>query len=104
MKLMKRGNDTVYAPDCFISAYKALGYSVVGEEEPSPTASVLEEPEQTFEEASVETSEVTSTEEIQEVPEQDVPGKTKDAEYVCPICGKTYSRQGNLDKHIKKEH
>ena len=104
MKLMKRDTETTYVPDDFVSAYKTLGYSVVGEEEPAPTAPPLEEQEQVVEEAPAETKEVTPAEEIQEAPEQVVPDETKDTEYECPFCGKTYSRKGNLDKHIEKEH
>ena len=104
MKLMKRGNETTHVPDCFISAYKTLGYSVVGEEEPSSTAPPLKEQEQVVEEAPAETEEVTPAEEIQEAPEQVVPDESKDTEYACPFCGKIYSRKGNLDKHIEKEH
>ena len=42
MKLMKRETETTHVPDCFVEAYKTLGYSVVGEEEPAPTAPPLE--------------------------------------------------------------
>ena len=104
MKLMKRGNETTHVPDCFISAYKTLGYSVVGEEEPAPTAPPQIEQEQVVEEAPAEVLEETSAEEIQEAPKQVVPDEIKDTEYACPFCGKTYSRKGNLDKHIEKEH
>ena len=104
MKLMKRDTETTYVPDDFVSAYKTLGYSVVGEEEPAPTAPPLEEQERVVEEAPAETEEVTPAEEIQEAPEQVVPDESKDTEYACPFCGKIYSRKGNLDKHIEKEH
>lgn len=104
MKLMKRETETTHVPDCFVEAYKTLGYSVVGEEEPAPTAPPLEEQEQVVEEAPAETKEVTPAEEIQEAPEQVVPDESKDTEYECPFCGKIYSRKGNLDKHIEKEH
>ena len=49
MKLMKRETETTHVPDCFVEAYKTLGYSVVGEEEPAPTAPPLEEQEQVVE-------------------------------------------------------
>ena len=104
MKLMRRDTETTYVPDCFISAYKTLGYSVVGEEEPSSTAPPLKEQEQVVEEAPAEVLEETSAEEIQEAPEQVVPDESKDTEFACPFCGKIYSRKGNLDKHIEKEH
>ena len=104
MKLMKRGNETTHVPDCFISAYKTLGYSVVGEEDPTPTAPPQIEQEQVVEEAPADVLEETSAEEIQEAPEQVVPDESKDTEYACPFCGKIYSRKGNLDKHIEKEH
>lgn len=104
MKLMKRGNETTHVPDCFISAYKTLGYSVVGEEESAPTAPPQIEQEQDVEEAPAEVLEETSAEEIQEAPEQVVPDESKDTEFACPFCGKIYSRKGNLDKHIEKEH
>ena len=104
MKLMRRDTETTYVPDCFISAYKTLGYSVVGEEDPTPTAPPLEEQERVVEEAPAETEEVTPAEEIQEAPEQVVSEEKKETEFVCPVCGKNYSRKGNLDKHIEKEH
>lgn len=25
-------------------------------------------------------------------------------QFVCPVCGKTYATQENLDKHIKTKH
>lgn len=104
MKLMKRGNDTTHVPECFISAYKTLGYSVVGEEDPTPTAPPQIEQEQVVEEAPADVLEEPSAEEIQEAPEQNVPDDPKDTVYECPFCGKIYSRKGNLDKHIEKEH
>ena len=108
MKLMKRGNETTHVPDCFISAYKTLGYSVVGEEDPTPTAPPQIEQEQVVEEAPAEVLEETSAEEIQEAPEQMVSEEPaeepKGSEFECPYCGKSYSRKGNLDKHIEKEH
>lgn len=104
MKLMKRGNETTHVPDCFISAYKTLGYSVVGEEDPAPTAPPQIEQEQVVEEAPAEKMDETPVEEIKEAPEQVVPDESKDTEYECPFCGKIYSRKGNLDKHIEKEH
>ena len=96
MKLMKRDTETTYVPDCFISAYKTLGYSVVGEEESAPTAPPQIEQEQDVEEASAEVLEETSAEEIQEAPEQVV--------FACPFCGKIYSRKANLDRHIADKH
>ena len=104
MKLMKRDTETTYVPDDFVSAYKTLGYSVVGEEEPAPTAPPLEEQEQVVEEAPAETKEVTPAEEIQEAPEQVVPEEKKETEFVCPVCGKNYSRKANLDRHIADKH
>ena len=104
MKLMKRDTETTHVPDCFVDAYKTLGYSVVGEEDPTPTAPPQIEQEQVVEEAPAEVLEETSAEEIQEAPKQVVPDEIKDTEYTCPFCGKTYSRKGNLDKHIEKEH
>ena len=104
MKLMKRDAETVHVPDCFISAYKTLGYSVVGEEEPAPTAPPQKKQEQAVEEAPAETKEVTPAEEIQEAPEKVVPDENKGTDYTCPFCGKNYSRKGNLEKHIEKEH
>ena len=83
MKLMKRGNETTHVPDCFISAYKTLGYSVVGEEDPTPTAPPQIEQEQVVEEAPAEVLEETSAEEIQEAPEQVVPDESKDTEFAC---------------------
>jgi len=104
MKLMRRDTETTYVPDCFISAYKTLGYSVVGEEDPTPTAPPQIEQEQVVEEAPAEVLKETSAEEIQEAPEQVVLDESKDTEFACPFCGKSYSRKGNLDKHIEKEH
>ena len=104
MKLMKRGNETTHVPDCFISAYKTLGYSVVGEEDPTPTAPPQIEQEQVVEEAPAEVLEETSAEEIQEAPEQVVPEERKETEFVCPVCGKNYSRKANLDRHIADKH
>ena len=104
MKLMKRDTETTYVPDDFVSAYKTLGYSVVGEEEPAPTAPPLEEQERVVEEAPAETEEVTPAEEIQEAPEQVVSEEKKETEFVCPVCGKTYSRKANLDRHIADKH
>ena len=104
MKLMKRDTETTYVPDDFVSAYKTLGYSVVGEEEPAPTAPPQEEQEQVVEEAPAETKEVTPAEEIQEAPEQVVPEEKKETEFVCPVCGKNYSRKANLDRHIADKH
>ena len=104
MKLMKRETETTHVPDCFVEAYKTLGYSVVGEEEPAPTAPPLKEQEQVVEEAPAETEEVTPAEEIQEAPEQVVSEEKKETEFVCPVCGKTYSRKANLDRHIADKH
>lgn len=104
MKLMKRGNDITHVPDCFINAYKTLGYSVVGEKDPTPTAPPQIEQEQVVEEAPADALEEPSAEEIQEAPEQNDSDDPKDTVYECPFCGKTYSRKGNLDKHIEKEH
>lgn len=104
MKLMKRDTETTYVPDDFVSAYKTLGYSVVGEEEPAPTAPPLEEQEQVVEEAPAETKEVTPAEEIQEAPERVVSEEKKETEFVCPVCGKNYSRKANLDRHIADKH
>lgn len=104
MKLMKRETETTHVPDCFVEAYKTLGYSVVGEEEPSSTAPPLKEQEQVVEEAPAETEEVTPAEEIQEAPEQVVSEEKKETEFVCPVCGKTYSRKANLDRHIADKH
>ena len=104
MKLMKRGNETTHVPDCFISAYKTLGYSVVGEEDPTPTAPPQIEQEQVVEEAPAEVLEETSAEEIQEAPEQVVSEEKKETEFVCPVCGKNYSRKANLDRHIADKH
>ena len=108
MKLMRRDTETTYVPDCFISAYKTLGYSVVGEEPSAPTTPPQIEPEQVVEEAPAENTVETSAEEIQEAPEQMVSEEPaeepKDSEFECPYCGKSYSRKGNLDKHIEKEH
>ena len=104
MKLMKRDTETTYVPDDFVSAYKTLGYSVVGEEEPAPTAPPLEEQERVVEEAPAETEEVTPAEEIQEAPEQVVSEEKKETEFVCPVCGKNYSRKANLDRHIADKH
>lgn len=104
MKLMKRETETTHVPDCFVEAYKTLGYSVVGEEEPAPTAPPLEEQEQVVEEAPAETKEVTPAEEIQEAPEQVVSEEKKETEFVCPVCGKNYSRKANLDRHIADKH
>lgn len=104
MKLMKRGNETTHVPDCFISAYKTLGYSVVGEEESAPTAPPQIEQEQDVEEAPAEVLEETSAEEIQEAPEQVVSEEKKETEFVCPVCGKNYSRKANLDRHIADKH
>ena len=104
MKLMKRGNETTHVPDCFISAYKTLGYSVVGEEDPAPTAPPQIEQEQVVEEAPAEKMDETPVEEIQEAPEQVVPEEKKETEFVCPVCGKNYSRKANLDRHIADKH
>lgn len=104
MKLMTRDTETTYVPDDFVSAYKTLGYSVVGEEEPAPTAPPLEEQEQVVEEAPAETKEVTPAEEIQEAPERVVSEEKKETEFVCPVCGKNYSRKANLDRHIADKH
>lgn len=104
MKLMKRDTETTYVPDDFVSAYKTLGYSVVGEEEPAPIAPPLEEQEQVVEEAPAETKEVTPAEEIQEAPERVVSEEKKETEFVCPVCGKNYSRKANLDRHIADKH
>ena len=104
MKLMRRDTETTYVPDCFMSAYKTLGYSVVGEEDPTPTAPPLEEQERVVEEAPAETEEVTPAEEIQEAPEQVVSEEKKETEFVCPVCGKNYSRKANLDRHIADKH
>ena len=104
MKLMKRDTETTYVPDDFVSAYKTLGYSVVGEEEPAPTAPPLEEQEQVVEEAPAEVLKETSAEEIQEAPEQVVSEEKKETEFVCPVCGKNYSRKANLDRHIADKH
>lgn len=104
MKLMRRDTETTYVPDCFISAYKTLGYSVVGEEDPTPTAPPQIEQEQVVEEAPAEVLKETSAEEIQEAPEQVVLEENKETEFVCPVCGKTYSRRANLDRHIADKH
>ena len=104
MKLMKSETETTHVPDCFVEAYKTLGYSVVGEEVPSSTAPPLKEQEQVVEEAPAETEEVTPAEEIQEAPEQVVSEEKKETEFVCPVCGKTYSRKANLDRHIADKH
>ena len=104
MKLMKRGNETPYVPACFVDAFKLLGYSVVGEEPSAPTTPPQIEPEQVVEEAAAENTVETPAEEIQEAPEQVVLDESKDTEFACPFCDKIYSRKGNLDKHIEKEH
>lgn len=107
MKLMKRDTETTHVPDCFVEAYKTLGYSVVGEEEPAPTAPPQKEQEQVVEEAPAEKVKEASAEENQEAPEQEVSEEIENGEekeYACPYCNKIYSRKGNLEKHLAKEH
>jgi len=105
MKLMKRGSETEHVPDCFIDAYKTLGYSVVGEEETPPATPPQNEQEQVVPEEVIEPKETeTPPEDPKEEPEQVVPEEKKETEFVCKVCGKNYSRKANLDKHIEKEH
>lgn len=106
MKLMKRGTEKEYVPDCFISAYKTLGYSLVGEEETSPTTPPHNEQEPVVpEEEVIEPKESeTSAEDPKENSEPVVPEEENEPEFKCSVCGKVYSRKGNLDKHIEKEH
>ena len=106
MKLMKRGTETEYVPDCFIDAYKTLGYSVVGEEETPPAAPPQNEQEQVVPEEEVIEPKETETppEDPKEEPEQVVPEEKKETEFVCKVCGKSYSRKANLDRHIADKH
>ena len=84
-----------------MSAYKALGYKAVGEAEPSPTAHPCAERDQVVAETSAEKKDKS---ELKETPEQVVTDEMKKTEYACPFCGRRYSRKGNLDNHIEREH
>lgn len=124
MVLMKKGEDTKYVADIFIPHYLGRGYEVIFPKKAvEATAQVVVEekpkearkPDDTVEAPSEPLPPVTAepepeksdiaeveTKPEESVDETETPAPKKALK--CPICGKEYTRNAYLVKHIEKEH
>ena len=123
MVLMKKGEDTRYVADIFIPHYLSRGYEVIfpkkavkaasevvveqKQEEKQPDR-VAETPQETASDVTAEPeAEVTESAnaeakaEVQTVEAEPAP---KPKTLKCPVCGKEYSKNAYLVKHIEKAH
>lgn len=83
MVLMRKGDTVEYVPDAFIDAYKMDGFVIEGEET---------NPAYLTDDGTADKSDSSSE-------------SSKDTEkFICPTCGKEYTRKVNLDKHIAECH
>ena len=106
MVLMKRDGVSKWVPDVFVNAYRSEGYVIDGErEQVRPVhALVTENPSSIAKEPEHVADEHESVIPTEEEPEVVVANNVTATGFVCPHCGKEYTRKAYLDKHIGEKH
>lgn len=99
MILMEKDGQKKFVFDCFIPRYRADGWKAEGEADDVQTS-----PEAPPEQAADETAATDGTTEEAETEPEQAADETAEQTFICPHCGKEYSKEASLKTHIRRSH